>query len=154
MMKQRADSKQHVKKSEIKVGDKVLCRQQRLKKHTPAYSNEILPVLKRKGSLIVAKSETRTITRYVTFFKRLPHDLDADTPTPTPDQATPPMAEVMTPPPTPPMPEQVAELQQGNDLPLAVGPEERAREPETTHEGGRPSRERRLPARFRDENFE
>ena len=54
------------------------------------------------------------------------------------------------------MPEQVEdeELQQGNDLPLAVGTEERAREPETTREGGRPSREKRLPARFRDENFE
>ena len=99
MMKQRADSKQHVKKSEIKVGDKVLCRQQRLKKHTPAYSNEILRVIKRKGSLIVAKGETRTITRHVTLFKRLPHDLDADTLTPTPDQATPALAEVMTPPP-------------------------------------------------------
>ena len=62
----------------------------------------------------------------------------------------------MTLPPTPPMTEQVEdeELQQGNDLPLAVGPEERARESETTHEGGRPSRERRLPACFRDENFE
>ena len=62
----------------------------------------------------------------------------------------------MTPPPTPLMPEQVEdeEPHQGNDLPLAVGPEERARQPETTQEGGRPSRERRLPARFRDENFE
>ena len=138
------------------MGDKVLCRQQRLKKHTPVYSNEILRVIKRKGSLIVAKGETRTITRHVTFFKRLPHDLDADTPTPTPDQATPALAEVMTPPPTPPMTEQVEdeELQQGNDLPLADGPEERPRESETTHEGERPSRERRLPARFRDENFE
>ena len=106
--------------------------------------------------MIVAKGETRTITRHVTFFKRLPHDLDADTPTPTPDQVTPTLAEVMTPPPTPPMTEQVEdeELQQGNDLPLAVGPEEIARELETTHEGGRPLRERRLPARFPDENFE
>ena len=43
------------------------------------------------------------------------------------------------------MPEQDEEPQQGNDMPLAVGPEERAREPETTHEGGRTSRERRLP---------
>ena len=95
MMKQlqREDSKQHVKKSEIKVGDKVLCRQQRLMKHTPANSNEILRVIKRKGSLIVAKGETRTITRHAAFFKRVPHDLDADTPMPTPDQATPALAE-------------------------------------------------------------
>ena len=86
--------------------------------------------------MIVVKGETRTITRHVTFFKRLPHDLDADTPTPTPDQATLALVEVMTPPPTPPMTEQVEdeELQQGDHLPLAVGPEERAREPETTHE--------------------
>ena len=56
----------------------------------------------------------------------------------------------------PPMPEQVEdeEPQQGNDLPQAVATEERAREPETTHEGGRPSRERRFPAHFPDENFE
>ena len=52
MMKQRANSKQHDKKSEIKVGDKVLCRQQRLKKHTPVYSNEILRVIKRKEVLV------------------------------------------------------------------------------------------------------
>ena len=60
----------------------------------------------------------------------------------------------MTPPPMQPMTEQVEELQQGNDLPLAVGPEERARESETTHEGARPLRKRQLPARFRDEIFE
>lgn len=57
--------------------------------------------------MTVAKDETRTITRHVMFFKRLPHDLDTDTPTPTPDHAAPAMAEVMTPPPTLPMPEQV-----------------------------------------------
>ena len=156
MMKQRADSKQHVKKSEIQVGDKVLYRQQRLKKHTLAYGNEILRAIKRKGSLIVAKGETRTITRHVTFLKRLPDDLDADTPTSTLDQAKPAQTEVMTPPATPPMPEQVEdeEPQQGSDLPLAICPKERARQPQTTHGGGRPSRERRLPARFLDENFE
>ena len=87
LLKQRADSKQYVKKSETKVGDKVLCRQQGLKKHTPEYNNEILKVIKRQGSLAAAKGETRTITRQVTFCKRLPHDLDANTPTPTLEQA-------------------------------------------------------------------
>ena len=46
-MKQRADNKEHVKVSEIKVGDKVLCRRKRLRKHTLAYSNEIMRVIKR-----------------------------------------------------------------------------------------------------------
>ena len=62
----------------------------------------------------------------------------------TPDQATLALAKVMTPPPKLPMTEQVEDekLQQGNDLPPAVGSEKRGRESEMAHEGGRPSRER------------
>ncbi len=69
-MKQRADSKKHVKESAIKVVDKVLCQQKQLRKHTPAYSSEIMRVIKRKGSLVVARGETKTITRHVTLFRK------------------------------------------------------------------------------------
>lgn len=157
MMKRRADSKHHVKTSDIKVGDKVLCRQQSLRKHTPAYGNEILRVIKRKGSLIVAKGETRTITRHVTYFKRLPHDLDTDTPSPSTEQAAPAVAEDRTPPTTPEQAE-AGRHQMENNPPQAVVPDEgeRAAEPNPgpIREEGRPTRARRLPARFRDENFE
>ena len=68
-MKERADSKRHVKRSDIKVGDKVLCRQRKKKKHTcTAYNNEVLRVIQRKGSLVVEQGTTKTITRHVTFF--------------------------------------------------------------------------------------
>lgn len=49
-MKRRADSKKHVKPSEINVRDKLLCQQKRGKKHTPAYNNEIIRAIKRKKS--------------------------------------------------------------------------------------------------------
>ena len=54
--------------------------------HCDAVS-EILKVIKQKGCLVAAKGETRTITRQVTFCKRLPYDLDTNTPTPTLEQA-------------------------------------------------------------------
>ena len=100
-MKQRADSKKHVKESAIKVGDKVLCQQTQLRKHTPAYSSEIMRVVKGKGSVVVARSETKarqsqgkTITRHVTFFTKVTDDFNTGTSTPTPDKVT-----VMNPPP-------------------------------------------------------
>ncbi len=101
-MKQRADSKRNVKESAIKVGDKVLCQQKQLRKHTPAFSSEIMPVIKRKGSLQVAQGETKTIARHVTFFKKVTDDFNTETSTPTPDNvtATNPPLEVDVIPPT------------------------------------------------------
>ncbi len=159
-MKQRADSKKHVKESAIKVGDKVLCQQKQLRKHTPAYSSEIMRVIKRKGSLVVARGETKTITRHVTFFKKVTDDFNTETSTPTPDKVTatnsPPQVDVI--PPTVEGQSTRESVPTGQERPTAepvLEERERAREvnPEPVREG-RPVRNRRPPVRFRDENFE
>jgi hypothetical protein len=159
-MKQRADSKKHVKESAIKVGDKVLCQQKQLRKHTPAYSSEIMRVIKRKGSLVVARGETKTITRHVTFFKKVTDDFNTETSTPTPDKVTatnsPPEVDVI--PPTVEGQSTRESVPTGQERPTAepvLEERERAREvnPEPVREG-RPVRNRRPPVRFRDENFE
>ena len=70
-MKTLADQKSYVKPIDIKVGDRVLCRQRKLNKRSRPYASEVLIVIQRKGSLVVARGESRTITRHVTFFKKL-----------------------------------------------------------------------------------
>ena len=62
-VKQDADSKSYVKELDIKVGDTVLCRQAKLNKRTTPFNREPMVVVKRKGSLVTARSATRTITR-------------------------------------------------------------------------------------------
>ena len=70
-MKQNADSKSYVKELDIEVGDTVLCRQAKLSKKTTPFNREPMVVVKRKGSLVTARSATRTITRHIIFFKKL-----------------------------------------------------------------------------------
>ena len=43
----------------------------------------------RKGSLIVARGETKTITRHVTFFKKVTEDFEVDTSTLVTEQVPP-----------------------------------------------------------------
>ena len=155
-MKLRADSKKHVKTSEIKVGDKVLCQQKRRRKHTPAYSNEIMRVMKRKGSLIVARGETKTITRHVTFFKKVTEDFDVDTSTPVTEQVPPGNQRIVADMIHPPVKEQPGKERLGLPNPEALEPRERGLRdvnPEPVREA-RPVRNRRPPIRFRDENYE
>ena len=155
-MKLRADSKKHVKTSEIKVGDKVLCQQKRGRKHTPAYSNEIMRVMKRKGSLIVARGETKTITRHVTFFKKVTEDFDVDTSTPVTEQVPPGNQRIVADMIHPPVQEQPGKERLGLPNPEALEPRERGLRdvnPEPVREA-RPVRNRRPPIRFRDENYE
>ena len=159
-MKQRADSKKHVKESAIKVGDKVLCQQKQLRKHTSAYSSEIMRVIKRKGSLVVARGETKTITRHITFFKKVTDDFNTETSTPTPDKVTatnsPPEVDVI--PPTVEGQSTRESVPTGQERPTAEPVlEERERAREVNREPvreGRPVRNRRPPVRFRDEIFE
>ena len=70
-MKTLADQKHYVKPRDIKVGDHVLCRQRKLNKRSRPYAIEVLIVIQRKGSSVVARGESRTIIRHVTFFKKL-----------------------------------------------------------------------------------
>lgn len=141
-MKQRADSKRHFKEIEIKVGD------------------YITRVIKEKGSVVVAKWETKTITRHVTFFKRITNDFDTDISTPPTEQAlarNPQTAAYMIPPPTQEQPGGEW-VQQATGIPVA---EEIAEERESATEANpepmredRPVRTTQPPTRFRDEGFE
>ena len=76
-MKEQADKKAYVHQSSIKVGDKVLYLQPRRTKHTTPFNNQPYTVLKVKGSLVSASRPGHTITRHITFFKKL-----ANTPSP------------------------------------------------------------------------
>ena len=78
LMKHRADSKGHVRTSNVQVGDRVVCKQLRRRKSTTPYSNEILVVVERKGSLVTAVGDNRTLTRHVNHFKRLASDFDIE----------------------------------------------------------------------------
>ena len=79
-MKEYADNWRNAKLSDIKVGDQVLCREQKVNKHTTLYNNEVMVVISRKGSLVVAKGPHKTKGRHVTLFKKLVPEGEADIP--------------------------------------------------------------------------
>ena len=119
-MKTLADQKGYVKPIDIKVGDHVLCRQKKVNKRSRPYASEVLTVIQRKGSLVVARGKSRTITRHVTFFKKLSPEFEVtsdpftngDTEIPeTLSRSVP-----LTPPPTPQQPlEDILPLVQPED---------------------------------------
>ena len=107
-MKTLADQKSYVKSIDIKVRDCVLCRQRKLNRRSRPYAHEVLIVIQRKGSLVVARGESKTIIRHVTFFKKLSPEFEVtsisftnrDTDVPdTVSRSVPP-----TPPPNPQQP--------------------------------------------------
>jgi hypothetical protein len=61
-MKTAADKKRYVKPIDIQIGDRVLCRQAKQRKHDTKYTSDVMTAVKRKGSLIVAQSRTNNIT--------------------------------------------------------------------------------------------
>ncbi|XP_065067008.1 uncharacterized protein K02A2.6-like [Rhopilema esculentum] len=127
-MKQNADSKSYVKELDIKVGDTVLCRQAKLNKKTTPFNNEPMIVVKRKGSLVTARNATRTITRHITFFKKLQR-LDENKSRCEGDYTTQPLS--------PDTDEREENVIPPNEVPIE-----------------RPVRIRQPPARYRDENFQ
>ena len=131
-MKQNADSKSYVKELDIKVGDTVLCRQAKLNKKTTPFNREPMVVVKRKGSLVTARNATRTITRYITFFKKL-QSWDESTSTCEEDYTTQPLSSD-------------TDERDGNIIP--------PNEVEGRVPIERPVRIRQAPARYRDENFQ
>ena len=109
-------------------------------------------VIKRKGSLVVAKGKSKTITRHVTFFKRIPSDSDTETLTPSTDlaQKKEPATDVAATPATNVSPPA------GSSAETEVIPAEEDKEeiePEQRQEA-RPVRARRPPRRFIEEDFE
>ena len=89
-------------------------------------------VVKRKGSLVTARNATRTITRHVTFFKKLQR-LEENTSTCKEDYTTQPLSDD-------------TDEREGNVIP--------PNEVEDRVPIERPVRIRQAPARYRDENFQ
>ena len=108
-------------------------------------------VIKRKGSLVVAKGKSKTITRHVTFFKRIPSDSDTETLAPSTDlaQQKEPATDVAATPATnvspPAGPSAETEVIPAEDT-EEIEPEQR--------QEARPVRARRPPRRFIEEDFE
>ena len=168
-MKEQADKKAYVHQSSIKVGDKVLCRQPRHTKHTTPFNNQPYTVIKVKGSLVPASRPGHTVTRHITFFKKL-----ANTPPPTRDRtqahhALPDYDAVGIQHQHPsnlapnPLPFQQPTTPNQTGIPsmeIRQGGEGRTTDQEEARRGlesvrpDRPARARVLPARYRDNHWE
>jgi hypothetical protein len=78
-MKMYADQCLNVSRSSIAVGDKVLVRQKKLNKFTTPFSDIPYYVIRKKGSMLTARSKNgKIITRNISFFKQLKYDMDDD----------------------------------------------------------------------------
>ena len=69
--KARADQRTHAKESQLQEGDWVLCRQQKVNKSTTPYNPDPYFIISIKGSQVKAKNSTHSITRHISFFKKL-----------------------------------------------------------------------------------
>ena len=70
-MKQYADKRRHTAVMKIKVGDTVLCKQERKNSLTPLYDPNPMVVIGVKGSMITAKNSVRICTRNYADWKLL-----------------------------------------------------------------------------------
>ena len=70
-MKQYADGRRTTQ-SHIAEGDIVLVKQTRLNKTTPIFNPKPYTVVKRKETMVTAERPGHTITRNISFFKRIP----------------------------------------------------------------------------------
>ena len=111
-MKAYADRTRHARVPDVHVGDRVLVRQPKLNKFTAPYLPETLTVVARKGSMVTAGNNRRSITRNSSFFKKVsvppthspevqPNDLEAIEDIPAEDEATPMETPTDAPSPTP-----------------------------------------------------
>ena len=71
-MKRYADASRKSKPSNIQLDDRVLLRNKRENKLTPAFDPQPYTVVGRKGSMISAKRGERVVTRNTSYFKRVP----------------------------------------------------------------------------------
>ena len=82
-MKCNHDQKRYVKPIHLEVGDDVIVQDDTIKRSVPPYKPQILQVVRKKGSLVVAESDNYTITRNVSHFKKVnpkiePIDIPSD----------------------------------------------------------------------------
>ena len=75
-MKDYADKKSYVSVIDLKVGDLVLGRQQRVRKSDKSYDATPYVITSIKGSRVTATREGKTIVRHKNFFKKLNHTPD------------------------------------------------------------------------------
>ena len=66
-----ADKRQHSKTNDLKVGDTVLIRQPKKNKLSPLFDPKPFKVEARKGTMVTAKRGSHTITRNISFFKKI-----------------------------------------------------------------------------------
>lgn len=71
VMKTAADKKRNTKPSEIKPGENVLVKQQKVNKLTPPFDPRPYVITQKKGSMITARGDDRYITRNSSHFKRI-----------------------------------------------------------------------------------
>ena len=71
-MKRYADASHRSKPSNLQLDDRVLLRNKRENKLTPAFDPQPYTVVGRKGSMISTKRGERVITRNTSFFKHVP----------------------------------------------------------------------------------
>jgi hypothetical protein len=70
-MKKYADSRQHAKTNDLKIGDAVLVRQPKKNKLSTPFNPEPFVVEAWKGTLVTARRGSQKITRNVSFFKKI-----------------------------------------------------------------------------------
>ena len=76
-----ADKRQHSKTNDLKVGDTVLIRQPKKNKLSPLFDPKPFKVEAWKGTMVMAKRGSHTITGNISFFKKisgLQNDTSAD----------------------------------------------------------------------------
>ena len=130
-MKSHADQRNHAKESLIKIGDPVLIKGDNQKnKAVPPYDPKPLVVTERKGSMVTAERNGKSVTRNSSFFKPSPEYPDDTQSDEEEDDAMP---------------------QQPEEFPEAPQPSvEPVQEPRAPAVHTRPQRHCQTPARFKD----
>ena len=77
-MKNYADQRRHTRDSDIRTGDHVLVKQRKRNKVTPLYAPHPYTVVKKRGSLIVARRGNQFVTRNSSFFKPVQIDVPSE----------------------------------------------------------------------------
>ena len=143
-IKQRADNRRHAKQLQLKVGDTVLCRQQQGGKTTTPYNPTPYIITSIKGSQVAARNDTHSITRHITFFKKL-HTVPPTTPRLSPNKAL--DIDITDEEHTD------ADFSESSDEEDTIPYREEpglSSEEEEGEQDQRPQRQKRLPARYRD----
>ena len=77
-MKTFADQRRHTRDSDIRTGDHVLVKQRKRNKLTPLYDPHPYTVVKKRGSLMVARRGNHFVTRNSSFFKPVQIDVTSE----------------------------------------------------------------------------